>query len=310
MARSVIRYLGRRVLVTLPTLWLVTVVVFSMVRLLPGDPAETIAGLHATQESVAGLRQELGLDRPLLVQYGQFLAGLLRLDLGRSTMSRAPVLEELGPRLPVSLTLAVLSMGVAIVAGVLLGVLAALGRRSWVDYLAMSVSVAGLSTPTFVLGLILILVLSVQWRLLPATGAGTWGHYILPAVTLGLPAAAVVARMARSSLLEVLRQDFVRTAWAKGLSRRSVVYRHALKNALIPVLTISGLQFGQLMGGAVVVESVFGLPGLGKLLVDRVLGRDYPVIQGVVLVAACGFVLTNLVVDLVYSLVDPRIRPG
>ncbi len=305
-----IRYLGRRILVTLPTLWLVTVVVFSMVRLLPGDPAETIAGLHATQESVAGLRQELGLDRPLLVQYGHFLGGLLRLDLGRSTMSRAPVLDELRPRLPVSLTLAVLSMGVAVTVGVLLGVLAALRRRSWVDYLAMSASVAGLSTPTFVLGLILILVLSVQWRLLPATGAATWWHYILPAITLGLPAAAVVARMARSSLLEVLRQDFVRTAWAKGLSRPSVVYRHALKNALIPIITISGLQFGQLMGGAVVVESVFGLPGLGKLLVDRVLGRDYPVIQGVVLVAACGFVLTNLVVDLVYSLVDPRIRPG
>ena len=305
-----IRYIGRRILVTLPTLWLVTVVVFSMVRLLPGDPAETIAGLHATQESVAGLRQELGLDRPLLVQYGHFLGGLLRLDLGRSTMSRAPVLDEIRPRLPVSLTLAVLSMGVAVTVGVLLGVLAALRRRSWVDYLAMSTSVAGLSTPTFVLGLILILVLSVQWRLLPATGAATWWHYILPAITLGLPAAAVVARMARSSLLEVLRQDFVRTAWAKGLSRPSVVYRHALKNALIPIITISGLQFGQLMGGAVVVESVFGLPGLGKLLVDRVLGRDYPVIQGVVLVAACGFVLTNLVVDLVYSLVDPRIRPG
>ena len=305
-----IRYIGRRILVTLPTLWLVTVVVFSMVRLLPGDPAETIAGLHATQESVAGLRQELGLDRPLLVQYGQFLGGLLRLDLGRSTMSRAPVLDEIRPRLPVSVTLAVLSMGVAVTVGVLLGVLAALRRRSWVDYLAMSVSVAGLSTPTFVLGLILILVLSVQWRFLPATGAATWWHYILPAITLGLPAAAVVARMARSSLLEVLRQDFVRTAWAKGLSRPSVVYRHALKNALIPVITISGLQFGQLMGGAVVVESVFGLPGLGKLLVDRVLGRDYPVIQGVVLVAACGFVLTNLFVDLVYSLVDPRIRPG
>jgi ABC-type dipeptide/oligopeptide/nickel transport system permease component len=306
----VIRYLGRRILVTLPTLWLVTVVVFSMVRLLPGDPAETIAGLHATQESVAGLREELGLDRPLLVQYWQFLTGLLRLDLGRSTMSRAPVVDELRPRLPVSLTLAVASMGVAVTVGVLLGVLAALRRRTWVDYLAMTTSVAGLSTPTFVLGLLLILVLSVQWRLLPATGAATWWHYVLPALTLGLPAAAVVARMARSSLLEVLRQDFVRTAWAKGLPGRAVVYRHALKNALIPVITISGLQFGQLMGGAVVVESVFGLPGLGKLLVDRVLGRDYPVFQGVVLVAAAGFVLTNLLVDLVYSVVDPRIRHG
>jgi ABC-type dipeptide/oligopeptide/nickel transport system permease component len=306
----VIRYVGRRALVTLPTLWLVTVVVFSMVRLLPGDPAETIAGLHATQEAVAGLREELGLDRPLLVQYGQFLLGLTRLDLGRSTISRAPVLDELLPRLPVSLTLALTSMLVAVVVGVSLGVAAALRRRSWVDYLAMSVSVAGLSTPTFVLGLLLILVLSVQWRLLPATGAASWWHYVLPSLTLGLPAAAVVARMARSSLLEVLRQDFVRTAWAKGLPGRVVVSRHALKNALIPVITISGLQFGQLMGGAVVVESVFGLPGLGKLLVDRVLGRDYPVIQGVVLVAACGFVLTNLVVDLVYSVVDPRIRHG
>ncbi len=305
-----IRYLGRRILVTLPTLWLVTVVVFSMVRLLPGDPAETIAGLHATQEMLAGLREELGLDQPLLVQYGQFLAGLARFDLGRSTMSRAPVVDELLPRLPVSLTLAVASMGIAVTVGVLLGVAAALRRRTWVDYLAMSASVAGLSTPTFVLGLLLILVLSVQWRLLPATGAASWWHYILPALTLGLPAAAVVARMARSSLLEVLRQDFVRTAWAKGLPGRAVVYRHALKNALIPVITISGLQFGQLMGGAVVVESVFGLPGLGKLLVDRVLGRDYPVIQGVVLVAAGGFVLTNLLVDLVYSVVDPRIRHG
>lgn len=303
-----IRYLGRRLLVTLPTLWLVTLVVFSMVRLLPGDPAETIIGLQATPEAVAGLREELGLDRPLLVQYGLFLAGLTRLDLGRSTMSRAPVLEEILPRLPVSLTLAAASMGVAIALGVLLGMVAALRRRTWVDYAAMSVSVAGLSTPTFVLGLLLILVLSVQWRLLPATGAGSWWHYVLPALTLGLPAAAVVARMARSSLLEVLKQDFVRTAWAKGLPRRAVVARHALRNALIPVVTVSGLQFGQLMGGAVVVESVFGLPGLGKLLVDRVLGRDYPVIQGVVLVAACGFVLTNLIVDLVYSLVDPRIR--
>jgi ABC-type dipeptide/oligopeptide/nickel transport system permease component len=306
----VIRYLGRRILVTLPTLWLVTLVVFSMVRLLPGDPAETIIGLHATQEAVAGLRRELGLDQPLLVQYGRFLEGLTRLDLGRSTMSRAPVLDELLPRLPVSLTLAVASMLVAVSLGVVLGVVAAVRRRTWVDYVAMSASVAGLSTPTFVLGLLLILVLSVQWRLLPATGAGSAWHYVLPALTLGLPAAAVVARMARSSLLEVLQQDFVRTAWAKGLSGRAVIYRHALKNALIPVVTISGLQFGQLMGGAVVVESVFGLPGLGKLLVDRVLGRDYPVIQGVVLVAACAFVVTNLVVDVVYSLVDPRIRHG
>ena len=288
-----------------------TVVVFSMVRLLPGDPAETIAGLHATQEAVAGLREELGLDQPLLVQYGQFLLGLARFDLGRSTMSRAPVLDEILPRLPVSLTLAVASMGVAAVT-----VGRGAGRRgrppspTWVDYLAMSVSVAGLSTPTFVLGLLLILVLSVQWRLLPATGAASWWHFILPALTLGLPAAAVVARMARSSLLEVLRQDFVRTAWAKGLlgARRRVP--PCAEERPHPVITISGLQFGQLMGGAVVVESVFGLPGLGKLLVDRVLGRDYPVIQGVVLVAACAFVLTNLVVDLVYSLVDPRIRHG
>lgn len=305
-----IRYLGRRLLVTLPTLWLVTLVVFSMVRLLPGDPAETIAGLEASPEVVAGLRTELGLDRSVAVQYWRFLEGLTRLDLGRSTMSRAPVVQEILPRLPVSLTLALASMGIAVGAGVLLGVLAALRRRTWVDYLAMSASVAGLSTPTFVLGLLLILVLSVQWRLLPSTGATSWRHYILPALTLGLPAAAVVARMARSSLLEILRQDFVRTAWAKGLPGRAVVARHALRNALIPVITISGLQFGQLMGGAVVVESVFGLPGLGKLLVDRVLGRDYPVIQGVVLVAACGFVLTNLVVDLVYSVVDPRIRHG
>jgi len=304
----VIRYLGRRLLVTLPTLWLVTLVVFLMVRLLPGDPAETIIGLQATREAVAGLREELGLDQPLLVQYGRFLAGLARLDLGRSTVSRAPVLDEIAPRLPVSLTLAVVSMGIALAVGVLLGVVAALRRRTWVDYVAMSASVAGLSTPTFVLGLLLILVLSVQWRLLPATGAASWWHYVLPALTLGLPAAAVVARMARGSLLEVLRQDFVRTAWAKGLTGAAVVARHALRNALIPVITISGLQFGQLLGGAVVVESVFGLPGLGKLLVDRVLGRDYPVIQGVVLTAACGFVLTNLVVDLIYSLVDPRIR--
>jgi ABC-type dipeptide/oligopeptide/nickel transport system permease component len=306
----VIRYLGRRLVVSVPTLLAVTFVVFSMVRLLPGDPAETIAGLQATQESVESLRRELGLDQPFLVQYGLFLERLTRLDLGRSTVSRAPVIEELLPRLPVTLTLAAASMAVAISVGVVLGVTAAVRQRTWTDYLAMSVSVAGLSTPTFVLGLVLILVLSVQLQLLPATGASTARHYILPALTLGVPATAVVARMARSSVLDALQQDYVRTAWAKGLAAPAVIYRHALKNALIPVITIAGLQFGQLIGGAVVVESVFGLPGLGKLLVDRILSRDYPVIQGVVLVAASGFVLTNLLVDLIYSVVDPRIRHG
>lgn len=290
------------------TLLAVTFVVFAGVRLAPGDPALIIAGPQATQDVVEDIRRDLGLDQPLLVQYGRYLAGLAQFDLGQSMFSRLPVRDEILPRYPVTLALAGASTVLAVVLGVILGVTAASRRRTWVDYASTSVSVVGLSVPNFVLAQLLILAFAIQLRLLPATGAGSLLHFVLPAITLGLPAAAVVARLTRSSLLEVLGNDFVRTARAKGLSERVVLYRHALKNALIPVLTIVGLQFGQMIAGAVIVESVFGLPGLGKLLIDRIINRDYPVVQAAVLFAACGFVLINLVVDSLYSFIDPRIR--
>lgn len=303
-----IRYAAGRLLLAIPTLLAVALLIFAGVRLAPGDPALTIAGEQATQETVEAIRHQLGLDQPFLVQLGRYLMGLARLDLGQSIFSRAPVVHEIAPRLPTTLAVAATSTALASALGLLLGVVAAVHHRRLLDYASMTFGLLGLSVPNFALALLLMLVFAVKLRVLPATGSGSLLHYVMPTITLGLSAAAVVARMTRGSLLEVLRQDYVRTARAKGLPERVVVYRHALKNALMPVVTIVGLQFGQLIGGAVIVESVFGLPGIGKLLIDRILSRDYPVVQGTVLFAAFSFVLVNLVVDLLYGILDPRVR--
>jgi ABC-type dipeptide/oligopeptide/nickel transport system permease component len=302
------QYLLRRLLLAIPTLLLVTVVIFLAVRLAPGDPAMIMAGQQSSEETIQKLRVELGLDQPLPAQYVRYLTGLFRLDMGRSMLSRQPASEEIFSRFPTTLTLALLATMLSVILGVVLGVTAATRQHTWIDYGSMVLSTVGMSIPNFVLGLVLMLVFAVQLHWLPATGASTERHYILPALTLALPGAAVLARQTRSCVLDVLREDYVRTATAKGLSSNRVIYRHVLRNALVPVLTIIGQQFGTLLAGAVIVESVFGVPGIGYLLVGRIAARDYPVVQGTVLVAACSFVFVNLLVDLAYAFVNPQIR--
>jgi len=293
-----------------PTLVGVTVVVFALIRLVPGDPARLVLGLQASEEEVQRLRVQLGLDQPLPVQYARFLGRLVQGDLGRSVVTGEPVTREIAARLPATVQLAVASTLLATVAGMAAGVISATRQYSWVDYLVMTVALFGISLPVFWLGLMLMLLFSVHLRWLPAGGYGTPAHLVLPTITLAAFSVAIIARMTRSSLLEVLHQDYVRTAWAKGLGARAVVLRHALKNALIPVVTVIGLQFGGLLGGAILTETVFAWPGMGRLLVGAIVARDYPVVQGAVLVFAALFTLVNLAVDVLYAYVDPRIHYG
>jgi len=301
-------YLLKRVVLALPVLLGVSIVVFTMIRLIPGDPAQLMAGQAATQEIITEIRRDLGLDRPIVVQYAYFLRNAIRGDLGHSLFNRAPVTEELALRFPRTLRLGLASMLVAAAIGVPAGIISATRHLSWVDSLVMVVALAGVSMPVFWLGLNLILIFAVRLQWLPAIGHESWAHLILPAVTLGAASAAIIARMTRSAMLEVLRQDYVRTARAKGVAEPTVIGRHALRNALIPVVTVAGLQLGTLLSGAVLTESVFAWPGVGRLLVDAVLARDYPIIQGTVLLIATTFVLLNVLVDLLYAVLDPRIR--
>jgi ABC-type dipeptide/oligopeptide/nickel transport system permease component len=304
----VITYVARRVLAGVPTLWGVATVVFVMARLLPGDPARVIAGVLASPEDVERIRQQMGLDQPLWVQYGNFLGSLLRLNLGTSAHTNAPVIEEIGSRLPYTVELAVVALVLAVTVGVLAGVAAAIRRNTMLDLLISSFSVFGVSMPVYWLGLMLIIVFAIDFRLLPAAGAEQPTSIVMPAVTLALFSLGLITRMTRSSMLEVLGQDFVRTARAKGAPLRSVVFRHALRNALLPIMTVIGLQFGALLGGAVVTETVFAWPGVGRLLVESIFFRDYPVVQGLVLMFGTTFVVINLLVDLLYAYVDPRIH--
>lgn len=301
-------YLLKRTLLAVPVLIGVSIVVFGMVRLIPGDPAQIMAGQAATEEVVREIREGLGLDRPIPVQYLYFLRSAITGDLGRSLFSGVPVSEELGQRFPRTVRLALASIVVAALIGIPAGILSATRQHSWVDSVVMIVALAGLSIPVFWLGLNLILLFSVRLDWFPAFGHETWRHLVLPAIALGTASAAIIARMTRSAMLEVLRQDYVRTARAKGLAERVVVNHHALRNALILIVTVVGLQLGTLLSGAVLTETVFSWPGIGKLLVDSVLARDYPVIQGAVLLIAATFVLLNVVVDATYAALDPRIR--
>jgi ABC-type dipeptide/oligopeptide/nickel transport system permease component len=303
-----LRYLIRRLALSAPTLLLASFVVFITVRVAPGDPALAMAGQNAPQEVVEQIRRDLGLDRPLLEQYGRFLWGLANLDLGRSIFSRLPVTVEIGARLPSSLILALGATLLAAVVGAAVGVIAATRQRTLFDYALMTSVVALLAIPSYVLGLLLILVFAVQLRFLPASGSATPQHYVLPILTLAAPAATVIARQTRAAVLEVLRQDYMRTARAKGLVERLVILRHALPNAMVPVVTIVGIQFGAFLSGLVIVETVFGVPGIGGLIVERILARDYPVVQGAVLMLAACMIAVNLVIDLLYAALDPRIR--
>ena len=302
------RYLAQRLLQLVPVLLGVSILVFLMIHLVPGDPAQVLLQDYGSGEQIAAFRHSLGLDRPLPVQYGAFVWRLAHGDLGRSIHSGRPVTAEIAARLPYTLRLAAGAMAVAVALGVALGTLAALHHRRILDYGSMVVALAGISLPSFWFGLVLILAFSFYLRWLPAAGADSAASIILPAVTLGTEAASIIARLTRSSLLEILRQEYIRTARAKGAGAARTVFRHAFKNAFIPVLSIAGLQFAGLLGGAVIIETVFGWPGVGRLAIDAIFNRDLPMIQGVVLVAAVIFVAVNLFVDLLYGLLDPRIR--
>lgn len=303
-------YVLRRLGLIIPTLLGVTLVVFFLVRMIPGDPARLIAGFQASEEEVARIRVELGLNRPIHVQYGIFLRRLLRGDLGLSAATRAPVAEEIASRLRATVLLAVSSILLAAIAGMSAGILSATRQYSALDYAVMGVALFGVSIPVFWLGLMLMLLFSVYLHWLPAGGYGTPAHVVLPTIALAAVSIAIIARMTRSSLLETFNQDYIRTARAKGVRDETVTLKHALKNALIPVITVIGLQFGTLLGGAILTETVFAWPGIGRLLVNSVSNRDYPVIQGVVLIFAALFALVNLAVDLLYAYVDPRIHYG
>lgn len=301
------QYIIRRLLALIPILLGVSMLIFLVMRLIPGDPARQALGIEATGEQVAVLRKSWRLDEPLPAQYVAWLQHALQGDLGRSTVSRVPVTQEVLSRLPATLALTVASSIVAIVVGLFLGILSAIRHNSLIDRGTMLLSLIGICTPSFWLGLLLLLAFSVRFGWFPSAGAGGISHLVLPAITLGVGAAAVIARVTRSSMIEVFSEDFVRTARSKGLTERAVVVRHALKNALIPVITILGLEFGGLLAGAVITETVFSYPGIGQLLIKSINNRDFPIVQGTLLLFAIQFVLINLVVDLLYARVDPRI---
>jgi ABC-type dipeptide/oligopeptide/nickel transport system permease component len=304
----VLTFIVRRVLLLVPILFGVSIVTFLMVHLVPGDPIQILFGHGASGANLAQLRHEYGLDDPLPVQYVRFLRDMLQGNMGTSIHSGRPVSSEIGDRFPATLELTAAAMVVAILLGVSIGVLAAGTRSRQLDGLLMLGATLGISLPSFFVGLLLIYFFALQLGWFPVLSADDFQGLILPAVTLALPAASVLARVTRSGLVEVLSQDYIRTARAKGLTWPRVVGYHATRNGLIVVLTIVGLQFGSLMAGSVIVETVFARPGLGSLVVDAIQARDYPVIQGTVLVFASFYVVINLVVDILYGLVNPRIR--
>ncbi len=306
-----LRYAARRLLLMLPVLFGVTLLVFLLFHLTPGDPVRAILGQEAqglSAEDIERLRHQLGLDRPWHVQYLDFLGRAVQGDLGRTFRGERPVAGEIAARFPTTLRLTVISLTAAGLVGVPLGVIAAVRRNRWADHLVTLLALLGVSMPTFWVGIMLMQLFALELRILPPSGTGTWRHMVLPSATVALASIAFIARMTRSSLIEALREDYVRTARAKGVAERRVVFRHALRNAFIPVLTTLGLEFGSLLGGAVVVESVFSLPGIGRLTVEAIKSRDLPLIQGTILFVAVVFSLVNLIVDLGYAGLDPRIR--
>lgn len=301
-------YVLRRLGYALFVLWGALTVVFVVVRVVPGDPAQLIAGPQATRPEVEALRRDLGLADPLPVQYARYLGGVLQLNLGQSLRLNQSALEAVTSRLPATLTLALTALVLATLVSFPLGVLAALRPRSPLDAAVSVLSLVGQSVPNFWLGLMLILVFARQFRLLPSAGQGDLRNLILPTITLALPLIGILTRLIRTGLLDVLNEDYVRTAHAKGVAPGRVIAAHALRNMLIPVVTVMGLQLGQLLGGAVIVETVFAWPGVGRLIVTAITNRDYPVIQAAVLFITAGFVLINLAVDISYAYLDPRVR--
>lgn len=303
-----LKYTIKRVLGTIPTLLIVLTLVFFFVRVIPGDPARLIAGEQATQADVEVVREKLGLNQPVTVQYVKYVSGLAKGDLGTSLRTKRPVLEEVKLRYLNTLRLTGLSLLWSTIVGVLLGVWSGTHRSKWQDYLGMTTAVSGISMPSFWIGFLLIMLFSVRLHWLPTTGADGFKSLILPSITLGTSIAAVIARFSRSSIIEALKADYVRTARAKGLRERAVIWGHAFRNSMISVVTIVGLQFGFLLGGSVIVESVFAFPGLGSLLIESVNYRDYPAIQSLILIFSLQFILINLLVDILYAVLNPEIK--
>ncbi|WP_457091361.1 nickel ABC transporter permease [Microvirga sp. P5_D2] len=302
-----VTYILRRLTMLIPMLLGVSVAVFLVLHLIPGDPARMAAGPDATEADIQQIRVNYGLDQPLTIQYGIYLKKLLQGDLGESFQTLAPVTEGIARTFPATLELTIAGMLIAVLLGVPLGIYSALHPRGAADRLVTSIAVLGISMPGFFLGLLLMLVFASMLGWLPPTGRGGWSHLILPSLTLGLPYVATFARLTRSSMLDVLSEDFIRTARAKGLSWQKVTYRHALRNASIPIVTVLGLDFGRLLGGAAIVETVFAWPGMGRYMVDAIMVRDIYVVQGTILVFAAAVVIINLLVDVIYGILDPRI---
>ncbi|UXH46295.1 ABC transporter permease [Rossellomorea vietnamensis] len=303
-----ILYIFRRLIEIIPVIFGVTLVVFLIMQMVPGDPAVILAGEGASKEAINQLRTELGLNRPLYVQYGEYILNVFQGDLGESLKSQQPVISEIMTRLPITIELAFYSILITVVLGMTAGIISAVRPYSATDISVMVVALLGISLPSFFLGLLSIYLFSVKLQLLPVAGWDSMLHIILPAFTLGVGGAAIVARMTRSSMLEVVRQDYIRTAQAKGLKGFAIIYKHALRNALIPVITVVGLQFGALLGGTVLIESVFAINGLGRMIVDSIRTRDLPMVQGGVLVASLVFVFVNLFVDVLYRFFNKRIE--
>ena len=302
------RFLARRLALTIPVLLGVATLVFSLIHFIPGDPAQAMLGEAAPQADVDELRKRLGLDRPLLEQYLAFLGGLTRGDLGTSLRTEQPVATQILERMPATMELAAAAMFVAICVSIPLGIAAAVWRGTAVDHAAMTLALTGVSIPNFWLGPLLAIVFAVELGWLPVSGRGTPQHLILPAISLGAALAAILARMTRASMLEELREPYVQAARARGVSRFRAVVRHAFRNSLIPVVTLVGLQFGAVLTGAVITETIFAWPGIGRLLIQSIGFRDYPLVQGCILLIALTYVGVNLLTDLVYGVLDPRIR--
>ena len=303
-----LNYFLKRLLGLIPTLLIVAVLVFLFVHLLPGDPARLMAGQDADASVVELVRQDLGLDKPLYQQFLTFFGNALTGDFGHSMVSKRPVIDEISSRFMPTFWLTMTSMLWSVIFGLVIGVVSAVWRNRWPDRLGMALAVSGISFPAFALGMLLMQIFSVELGWLPTVGADSWQHYILPSVTLGAAVAAIMARFTRASFVEVMQEDYMRTARAKGVHESVVVVKHGLRNAMIPVVTMMGLQFGFLLGGSIVVEKVFNWPGLGRLLVDSVEMRDYPVIQAEVLLFSLEFILINLLVDMLYAVINPSIR--
>jgi len=305
-----LKYIVRRIALMIPVVIVMTLIVFSIFYFAPGDPVSRIAGPNVTPEVYESIRRKYGLDHPFIIQYLRFMKSVIEGDLGISILQERPVIEMIQERLPVTLEIGLLGFLITFLIAIPAGVIAAVKKNTLVDYLCMSGTLLGTAIPTFWLGMLLMYFFAYKLRWFPISGYGTLQHLVLPSLAIGLTNAAITARMVRSSMLEVLNQDYVRTARSKGLLEKVVIYRHALKNALIPVITLMGLRLGWIIGGSVALEIIFSIPGIGRLMVDSILARDYPVVQGSMIVLTSSIILANILADILYAIVDPRIRYG